>query len=165
MFEIGDKVEYGVLGTCEITDIGKPDIKGVEGTFYFLKPLYDDRGVIYSPIKNRVPMRYIMSRDEAEEFLIRAAGCAKDDELNKRISPKDYEKIVKSQDPKEILHLIRHLYNIRNERARQVRRMKSADAKILAEARKILYQELAAADGKDLDDVSDTMDAYLGIGI
>ncbi|MCH3986976.1 MAG: hypothetical protein LKG56_02320 [Lachnospiraceae bacterium] len=165
MFEIGDKVEYGVLGTCEITNIGKPEIKGIDGTFYFLKPLYDDRGIIYCPVENKVPIRYVMSADEAEELMISASGCAKDEALNKRISPRDYETIVKSQDPKEIMHLIRHLYNIRNERARQVRRMKSADARMLTEAKKILYQELAAATGHSLEDVTEQMDAALGVGL
>lgn len=165
MFEIGDKVVYGVLGTCEITNIGKPEIKGVEGTFYFLKPLYDDRGIIYCPVKNKVPIRYLMSKDEADDLIIRASSCARDEELNKRISPRDYENIVKSQDPKEIMHLIRHLYNIRNERAKQVRRMKSADARMLAEARRILYQELAASENKDLEEIAEKMDSCLGVGI
>ncbi|MDD6788580.1 MAG: CarD family transcriptional regulator [Lachnospira sp.] len=165
MFEIGDKVEYGVLGTCEITNIGKPEIKGVDGTFYFLKPLYDDRGIIYCPVHNKVPIRYVMSAKDAEELMILASGCAKDAAMNRRISPRDYETIVKSQDPREIMHLIRHLYNIRNERARQVRRMKSADARMLAEAKKILYQELATATGQELDGLTARMDAALGIGI
>jgi CarD family transcriptional regulator len=165
MFEIGDKVEYGVLGTCEITNIGKPEIKGVDGTFYFLTPLYDDRGIIYCPVQNKVPIRYVMSTEDAEELMITASGCAKDAAMNKRISPRDYETIVKSQDPKEIMHLIRHLYNIRNERARQVRRMKSADARMLSEAKKILYQELAAATGRELGDVTEQMDAALSVGI
>lgn len=165
MFEIGDKVEYGVLGTCQITDIGTPKIKGVEGKFYFLKPLFDDRGIIYCPVENKVPIRLIMDENSADELQITASTCAKNEALNKKISPREYEALIKSQDAHEILHLIRHLYNVRNERAKQMRRMKSADAKTLNTARTILYQEIAAATDQPLGDVSKQMDAYLGIGL
>ena len=40
MFEINDKVVYGVVGVCVIENIGKPPIKGIDKDYYFL-PLED----------------------------------------------------------------------------------------------------------------------------
>ena len=35
MFEINDKVVYGVVGVCEIENIGKPPIKGIDKDLLF----------------------------------------------------------------------------------------------------------------------------------
>ena len=39
MFEIGDKVVYGVVGVCEVENIDTPPIKGISGDYYFLQPV------------------------------------------------------------------------------------------------------------------------------
>ena len=31
MFEVGDRVFYGVVGVCEVEDIAAPPIKGIDG--------------------------------------------------------------------------------------------------------------------------------------
>ena len=45
MFEIGDKVVYGVVGVCEVENIDTPPIKGISGDYYFLQPVFDNRTV------------------------------------------------------------------------------------------------------------------------
>lgn len=35
MFEVNDKVVYGIVGVCEVEDIAAPPIKGIEGDYYF----------------------------------------------------------------------------------------------------------------------------------
>ena len=42
MFEIGDKVVYGVVGVCEVENIDTPPIKGISGDYYFLQPVFGD---------------------------------------------------------------------------------------------------------------------------
>ena len=51
MFEIGDKVVYGVVGVCEVENIDTPPIKGISGDYYFLQPVFDSKGIIYSPVE------------------------------------------------------------------------------------------------------------------
>ena len=87
----------------------------------------------------------------------------KDELLNEKLSPAKYDEIVKSHDIEQLMHLVRHLYNIKNERAKDLRKMKSADSRTLSLARKLLYGEIAAASGKELTEVTHEMDAYLGI--
>ena len=38
MFEVDDKVVYGVVGVCTVSAIDTPPIKGVTGDYYFLQP-------------------------------------------------------------------------------------------------------------------------------
>lgn len=163
MFEIGDKVIYGVVGVCEVEDIAKPPIKGIEGDYYFLQPVYDSKGIIYSPVKsNKVLMREIMTVKDADKLIERARNCKKDDMLNEKVTPNQYDEMIKSQNAFELMHLIRGLYNIKNERAKDLRKMKSADSRMLLAARKLLYGEMAVSLKRDIEEVTEQMDEYLG---
>lgn len=163
MFEIQSMVVYGVVGVCEIKDISTPPIKGIDGDYYFLQPVYDDKGIIYSPVNsNKVMMRNIITAKEAQKLCDVARNCKKDDKLNEKISPAAYDEMIKSQEPMKLMHLIRSLYNIKNERAKELRKMKSADSRMLQAARKLLYGEISVALGKDFHEMSDEMDEYLG---
>lgn len=163
MFEINDKVVYGVVGVCEIVDIDKPPIKGIEGKYYFLQPVYDDKGLIYSPVDSKkVLIRNIMTETEGKKLLELAKNCRKSEKLNERVTPNMYDEMVKSQDALQLMHLIRALYNIKNERAKELRKMKSADSRMLVTARKLLYGEMAVALGIAYDDMCEELDGYLG---
>ena len=56
-----------------------------------------------------------------------------------------YDEHMKSQDALKLMHLIRALYVIKNERAKDLRKMKSADSRLL------------------LDEVAEEMDAFLSV--
>lgn len=163
MFEVSDKVFYGVVGVCEIVDIAQPPIKGIEGKYYFLQPVYDDKGLIYSPVDSKkVSIRSIITQKEAEKLLKRAQNCKTDELLNEKVIPNQYDEMVKSQDAKSLMRLIRVLYNIKNERAKELRKMKSADSRMLITARKLLYGEMAVALGIDYDEMCEALDNCLG---
>ena len=69
MFEIGDKVVYGVVGVCEVEKIDTPPIKGISGDYYFLQPVFDSKGIIYSPVdSNKVMIRNIMTVKECDKL-------------------------------------------------------------------------------------------------
>ena len=165
MFEIGEKVVYGVLGACEIIDIATPPIKGIEGRYYFLQPLCDDTGIIYSPVESNttLAMRDIVTEKEAKHLLNKAKNCKADEELNEKIYQSEYDNIVKSQNLEELMHMVRYLYNIKNERAKDLRKMKSIDARMLTVSKKLLYGEMAVSLGRELDDVTAELDEYLAV--
>lgn len=163
MFGIQSMVIYGVVGVCEVKDISTPPIKGIDGEYYFLQPVYDDKGIIYSPVHNNKAMiRAVISKDEADKLIDKAQNCKQDEELNSKVMPMQYDEMMKSQDAYKLLHLIRHFYNIKNERAKDLRKMKSADARMLQAARKLLYGELAVATDTDYTAMCERMDGLLG---
>ena len=164
MFEVDDKVVYGVVGVCTVSAIDTPPIKGVTGDYYFLQPFFDNRGLIYSPIDNKVPMRRILSKDECDNLRNKAKKCKNDKTLNEKLPSGKYDECIKSQDALKLLHLIRFLYNIKNERAKELRKMKSVDNRFLTTARKLLYGEMAVAMECDVSDISAEMDQLLSIG-
>lgn len=162
-FEINDRVVYGVMGVCEVVDIAAPPIKGIDAKYYYLQPIYDSKGIIYSPVEsNKVLMRYVISRDDAEKLYKKAEFCIKDEELNEPVAMSSYDEMVKSQNPAVLMHLVRSLYNIKNERAKEMRKMKSVDSNMLSTAKKLLYGEMAAALDRDVKEVTEELDAMLG---
>lgn len=162
MYEVNDKVMYGVVGVCEVSNVDAPPIKGIDGKYYFLQPVYDDKGIIYSPVNsNKVQMRYVITREEAMKLYVRAENCTKDSLLNSKLTPLQYDEYVKSQDPLKLMQLIRVLYNIKNERAKDLRKMKSADSRMLITARKLLYGEMAVALERDYQELVDELDRLL----
>ena len=158
MFEIGDKVVYGVVGVCEVENIDTPPIKGISGDYYFLQPVFDSKGIIYSPVdSNKVMIRSIMTVKECDKLKERARNCKKDGELSEKVTPMQYDEHMKSQDALKLMHVIK------NERAKDLRKMKSADSRMLLAARKLLYGEFAAAYNQAFDEVAEEMDAYLSV--
>ena len=159
MFEIGDKVVYGVVGVCEVENIDTPPIKGISGDYYFLQPVFDSKGIIYSPVdSNKVMIRGIMTVKECDKLKERARNCKKDGELSEKVTPMQYDEHMKSQDALKLMHLIRALYVIKN-----LRKMKSADSRMLLAARKLLYGEFAAVYNQTFDEVAEEMDAFLSV--
>lgn len=164
MFEIEDKVVYGVIGVCVVEDINTPPIKGIDGDYYFLQPVYDSKGIIYSPVKNtKVLMRNIIDVKTCKKYIERAKNCKKDEAMNVKVMPIQYDEMIKSQDVEKLMHLIRSLYNVKNERAKDLRKMKSADSRMLLTARKLLYGEFAVVLDREFDDVAEEMDGYLSV--
>lgn len=163
MFDVQSMVIYGVVGVCEVKDISVPPIKGIDGQYYFLQPVYDDKGIIYSPVdSNKAMIRQVISKKEAEKLISAAKNCYKDDLLNEKVMPMQYDEMIKSQDVYQLMHLVRGLYNIKNERAKDLRKMKSVDSRTLQMARKLLYGELSVAMGVEFDVMCRQMDEYLG---
>ena len=107
-------------------------------------------------------MRKIISREEAEKLIVRAQNCKKDTLLNEKVTPMQYDEYVKSQDTLKLMQLLRTLYNIKNERAKDLRKMKSSDSRMLITARKLLYGEVAIAMDVEYKAMEEEMDEYLG---
>ena len=72
-------------------------------------------------------IRSIIGKDTCIKLIDRAKNCKKDEALNEKIHPSRYDEMVKSQDVIQLMHLVRALFNIKNDRAKELRRMKSAD--------------------------------------
>ena len=164
MFEVNEKVVYGVVGVCEIEQIGRPPIKGIDKDYYFLQPVYDSKGIIYSPVDStKVMIRGIIDKDACKKLIERAKHCREDEELNEKVHPMKYDEMVKSQDLVQLMHLVRALFNIKNDRAKELRRIKSADSRMLTTARKLLYGEISEAMEKDYEQITEEMDNYLSV--
>ena len=82
MFQPGELLVYGTTGVCRVEGVATPNLTRAEWgrQYYLLKPLYQD-GVIYAPVDSqKVPIRPVISRQEAEDLIdlipsIQAEAC------------------------------------------------------------------------------------------
>ena len=50
MFEIGDKVVYGVVGVCEVENIDTPLLRGYQGILFSSAGILTARGLYIHPL-------------------------------------------------------------------------------------------------------------------
>ena len=153
MFEIGDYVVYGQNGICQITDLTRLNMSGIDRKkkYYVLNPIKDKSGVIYSPVDNtKVVLRHILTRDEALELI---DGIPDIEELwiqNERMREEEYKEAMKACDCRQWIRIIKTLYVRREERIAAGKKVTSTDERYYKQASSNLYAELGMA--MDIDE-------------
>ena len=150
MFEIGEYVVYGSQGVCQIADITRPDIAGIDGErlYYVLTPIGDANGRIYAPTENqKTVMRRVISKEEAEE-LIRELPAIKllfvPNEKQREIV---YKEALRACDYHAWVSIAKTLYVRKKERIAQGRKSTALDEKYMRAVEHELYSELSLALG------------------
>ena len=148
MFQQGDLVVYGATGVCRVEGFGNPDPRDRSGReFYLLKPLYQD-GVVYTPAEGgKVPMRPVMTREEAMA-LIGAIPTIEPEVFRERtlqLLSQRYQSMLQSGSCRELLKLTMSVYRKRRQAEEQNRRLGMVDERFCKQAERLLFGELAAA--------------------
>lgn len=157
MFQPEELLVYGTTGVCRVEEITTPDITRADRgrRYYLLKPLYQD-GVIYAPVdSDKVPIRPVISREEAEALIdlipsIRAEACRAP---TLQVLAQHYQSAVRSHDCKELLELMMSIYAKQRQAEAQKRRLGMVDERYMKQAERLLYGELSAALNIPYEDV------------
>ena len=133
MFQPGELLVYGSTGVCQVLSIDQRQdyVNGVKQSrlYYQLKPLYQG-GVIYTPVDNdKVVMRPVISREDAETLIdsiptLRPAVCPAATSL---------------------MELTMSIHQKRCKAEAQNRRLGMVDERFMKQAEQLLFGELAAA--------------------
>ena len=143
MYETGQLVVYGTTGVCRVEGTGTPDLKGVTKLYYLLRPLYQD-GVIYAPVDSeKVPIRPVISREEAERLVALIPSLHVQACYGRTLQQlaQHYQSIVQTSDCRELMELTMSIYAKRQKAEQQ--------------AERLLHGELSAALGIPYDQVPD----------
>ena len=149
MYQPGELVMYGTTGVCRVEEITKPNLAPGERNreYYLLRPLHQD-GVIYSPVDStKVPMRRIMSRQDAEDLIDRIPsiqGRAWKAPTLQALT-QHYQSAINSHDSGELVELTKSIYAKRKQAQSQKRRLGMVDERFMKQAERLLYGELSAA--------------------
>ena len=66
----GDRVLYETVGVCQVKNVSTLDFLKQDRLYYSICPVFQKDTVIYVPVDNeKVKMRPVMSKEEAEEFI------------------------------------------------------------------------------------------------
>ncbi len=165
MYQVGDIIQYGTVGACRVADI----VTGVPGCFgqqmYVIKPLYCE-GTIYAPVdSDKVFMRHIVSRQEAE--LIIGTIPAMSPRTNTQAQTVSqlveyYEGCIRTHECKDLLSLTMSIYAKKKAAEQAKRKFGSVDEKYMRRAEDLLYGELAAALGIRRDEVPHYIERKVG---
>ena len=148
MYEVGQLVQYGGAGVCEVQEI-KPQVfpdKG-ERLYYVLRPLYK-ACVISVPVESdKVFLRPIITREEAEHLigLIPTLDCPPPAGRPGRELAERYGAILKSHDCRDWMELAVALRAKKKRQQQLKRKLGSVDERYLKQAEELLFGEFAAA--------------------
>jgi CarD family transcriptional regulator len=158
MYQVGDFVFYGNMGVCKVENISVQRLQGVDENqlYYTLSPLYE-KCVVYTPVtNNKVFMRSIISKDEAEKLIDKIPTIRARAYHSKAIKDltRHYEDSMKSYDCADLIELTMSIYAKKVEVQEQKRKLGSVDEKFMKRAEDLLHGELSVALGIGKEDVA-----------
>jgi CarD family transcriptional regulator len=157
LFQIGEYVIYGGTGVCQITGVAERPVRGGVRRYYAIRPLYQTC-MIYAPVdSDKVFMRPVISREEAERLIDRipsvraeAVECRALRELTD-----SYEASLRSHDCGDLVALTMSIYAKQRAAKAGGRKIGSVDAAFMKRAEDLLFGELSVALNMPRDEVPD----------
>lgn len=148
MFEIGDQVAHYKEGVCEVTNIGKLDIRcsDREKEYYTLKPLYDIGGILYMPVGGEEKqLRKVISSYEAKELIADMPNIGVLDVNDEKKREVLYKEALFQNQCRSWVALMKTSYIRKRDRLAVGKKVINVDDRYLNSAEKFLYGELAVA--------------------
>ena len=146
MYQVGDKVVYGIHGVCEIVAVEKRSVDRKLVEYFALEPLYQRGTRYYVPTQNQAALAKLhplLSRREMLELLDSEDArrdCWIADEGQRKLR---YREILAVGDRAELLSMVGCLYRHKEEQAALGRKFHLCDENFLRDAQKLLNSEFA----------------------
>ena len=144
MFRKGDTIVYATTGVCVIDDIREQACTGEVHTYYVLQPVFDSSSKVFAPVgTSEQKMRAVLTAGEADE-LVRALPDAPADWIDNDTRRKEtFSAMLRSGDRSELVRLVKTLHLHRLELQQCGRKFHLADERMLRDAERVLFEELA----------------------
>lgn len=144
MLELNSYVIYGDNGVCLVADKRKEKFAGVIREYYILKPINNDGATLFVPADNEellAKMRSILSKEEILAIIHSLPGEQVEFEENNKIREAYYNDVFERGDRRELLLLIKSLYNHKKERKEEGKKLWTIDENAMKHAEKLVYEE------------------------
>ena len=146
MYQIGDKVLYGMHGVCLVAELENRRMDGKKITYLVLEPAGQSGSRFLVPTHNSAAMakvRPVLSREELETLLssdsILEDSWVKDETQRKQL----YRELITSCDRQRLAQMICSLYRYRTMQTAVGKKVHMCDENFLRDAEKILAGEIA----------------------
>ena len=156
MYKIGSIVVYGTEGLCKICDITERTFGKETREYYVLQPLDNQGETVFVPKNGEKVlsrMRPILTKNKAEELLEAPPADYVDWIPNDRERQQHYKQVLLCGSGEEILKMTRTLYLHQIKLLEQKKKLHAADERLLKEAEKMLFEELAYVFGITVEEV------------
>lgn len=146
MLEIDSTIIYGSNGVCKLIDIREERFSNKKSKYYILKPINNDKSIIYMPADKPElldKVRQVLSMYEIYELIktVPEKETIWIDDEKKR--SECYKTILESGDHEEIIKVIKTLYTHKHELAKSGKRLHISDEKLMQRAENLIYEEFA----------------------
>lgn len=156
MFEQNDILVYGNNGVCKVSDIRKERFSGATPTMYYiLSPVFGSQSTLYVPTENSKlssKLRPVMLKDKLEDMMNTAKNASVSWENDDRVRGEKFHNIVSNGLSCELLLVMKSIIIKRNELKKKIKKLHTADERVLAICEKIIGEEYAYAFGVEVND-------------
>jgi CarD family transcriptional regulator len=146
MYEIGEKVLYGIHGVCRISDTEERLVDRVKRQYLVLEPVDQTGAKFYVPTHNAAALaklRPLLSR-ETLESLLRSEDVKKDAWIEDENARKQaYRELIHSGDRTALIRMVGSLHRHKEAQALAGRKFHLCDENFLRDAEKILSAEFS----------------------
>lgn len=164
MFAVDDYIVYGNHGVCKVEKIGTVSLAMADKNkiYYTLRPIYKTEAVVYAPVENpKSVIRSVLTKEDADRLIeeiptLESAwvGSEKEREMQ-------YKTALRSCDCKELIRIIKTLYQRKQDRIKDGKKVTVVDERYFRQAEEQLYGELAFAMNVDRSQVGDYLNARI----
>lgn len=159
MYQKGEYVIYGNNGICRIAEIGVPvgTPLGRSGKeYYTLVPVFGS-GSIYAPLDTKVFMRPILTKEQAEELIVRIPQIQGEDTEGKdvRALSESYKDCLDTHQCEDLIRLIKTVYLKEKTMVENGKKLAKTEQEFGKLARELLHREFSMALEIPYEEVSD----------
>lgn len=154
MYQIGDRVIYGIHGVCRVTDLEERIIDRQKRVYLVLEPEGQVGSRYLVPTHNATAMaklRQMLTAQVLEEMLcsdaVRQDGWIPDENQRKQT----YRELIASGDRESLMRMVHTLYGRRAEQTAAGKKFHMCDENFLRDAEKLLSSEIAMVLDMDAD--------------
>lgn len=164
MFEVGQKVLYGIHGVCCITAVETKSAGKEKKEYYCLEPVDQPGAVFYVPTANPAAvakMRTILSKQEFEQLITeqknREHTWIEDENQRKQY----YRELIAGNDRGELIAMIGALHRHKRQQQESGRKFHVCDENFLRDATRMLSTEFSLILGISKSEVTEYMKSKL----
>lgn len=159
MYQVGDWIFYGNIGACQVKEISRRAIPGMdqEHMYYTLQPVNDSCSISTPADSGKIFMRPLITKEEADALIDAIPGIHAEAYHNNvlRQLSEHYEKVLNTHDCLEMIQMTMSIYMKREEALQQKKKLGAVDEKFMKKAEDLLFGELAVALGIERHQVTD----------
>lgn len=167
MYEIGQRILYGIHGICEIIAIESMRFGRERAKYYCLRPVEQPDARYYVPVNKPeavAKLRPLMDREGLLELLhseaVHADAWIPEDNLRKN----RYRELLGSGERGEIIRMIHTLHRHKQAQLQAGRKFHQCDENFLHDAQKVLTAEFSQVFSLSPDQVGPFIAQELGVG-
>ncbi len=160
MFQIGDKVVYGVHGICVVVDEEHRRVDGKNVVYLSLEPVGQSGSKFLVPTHNPAAMaklRPMLTAEQAENLLaligVELEPWIQEENRRKQL----YRELIASGDCHKLMRMVGIIYQHKASQSAAGRKLHMCDENFMRDAERLLVTEISAVLERDPQDIKQVL--------